>query len=136
MLTNVHPEMNTDFLSVDTTVNNFEIFQRPWGFYKTTILNDMFQSKIISVRANASLSLQLHKQREEHWVIVDGVGQVRIGDSFKDVHGGSYIFIPKGTKHRIINTSSEKSLVLIEVQCGQYFGEDDIIRFEDEYGRA
>ncbi len=136
LLKDIYPDFTYDFLNVDGSLIDFEIFQRPWGFYKTTILNDLFQSKIISVKPGAALSLQLHHKREEHWVIVNGIGEVRIGDSIIDVKGGSYLFIPKGCKHRLTNKSEEDTLVLIEVQCGQYFGEDDIVRFEDDYGRA
>ncbi|MGI6736345.1 MAG: cupin domain-containing protein [Anaerovoracaceae bacterium] len=136
MLKNIHPALDMDFINVDESVIDFEIFQRPWGFYKTTVLNDLYQSKVISVRPGASLSLQLHRRREEHWIIVSGTGLVRIGDSETEVTGGRYIFIPRGTKHRIRNTSQSETLVLIEVQRGQYFGEEDIVRLEDEYGRA
>ena len=73
--------------------------------------------------------------REEHWVIVHGNGEVRMEDSVLSVKGGSYLFIPKGCKHRIANTSLDSTLILMEVQCGEYFGEDDIYRYEDVYGR-
>ena len=136
LLKNVYPDLSYDFLNVDGSIINHEIFGRPWGFYKTTILNDMFQSKIISVKPNASLSLQMHHKREEHWVIVHGKGKVILDDSELDVKDGSYIYIPKGCKHRISNESSDDTLIFIEVQCGQYFGEDDIVRFEDQYGRV
>lgn len=106
------------------------------GFFKTTVLNDYFQSKIIHVKPQAALSLQMHNHREEHWIVVHGAGKVQIGESFIQVQGGSSLFIPKGCKHRLINTSKTESLVLTEVQIGDYFGEDDIIRFEDNYGRV
>lgn len=136
LLQDIHPDMSYDFLNVDGTIMNYEIYRRPWGFYKTTILNDRFQSKVISVKPGASLSLQEHKKREEHWVVVKGSGEVRIGDSTVDVHSGSVLFIPKGCKHRIRNTDEKETLIFIEVQLGLYFGEDDIIRFEDRYGRV
>ena len=136
LLQDIHPDLSYDFINVDDSIVDHEIFQRPWGFYKTTILNDTFQSKIISVKPLSSLSLQEHKKREEYWVVVKGNGQVRIGDSIKDVTSGSTIFIPKGCKHRMKNIDEKENLIFIEIQLGNYFGEDDIIRFEDEYGRV
>lgn len=135
LLQDIHPNMDYDFLSVDVKISDHAIQKRPWGFYKTTILNDRFQSKIISINTKSALSFQKHKMREEHWVIVHGNGEVRIEDSVLEVKAGSYLFIPKGCKHRIINTSADSTLILMEVQCGEYFGEDDIYRYEDVYGR-
>lgn len=135
LLQDIHPKLDYEFLKVDAKITDHAIQKRPWGFYKTTILNDRFQSKIISINPLAALSFQKHKMREEHWVIVHGTGEVRIEDSVLSVKGGSYLFIPKGCKHRIINTSNESTLIMMEVQCGEYFGEDDIYRYEDVYGR-
>jgi mannose-1-phosphate guanylyltransferase/mannose-6-phosphate isomerase len=115
---------------------DYEIFERPWGFYKTTILNDFYQSKVLEIHPKCSISLQEHRQREEHWIVVNGEGNVQIGESILPVHGGSSLFIPKGCRHRMTNTSATENLIIIEVQRGQYFGEDDIIRFDDEYGRV
>ena len=136
LLQDIQPDMSYDFLNVDDSIINYEIYRRPWGFYKTTILNELFQSKVISVKPGASLSLQEHKQREEHWIIVKGCGEVRLGDSVVNVYPGSVLFIPKGCKHRIRNIEDRETLIFIEVQLGRYFGEDDIIRFDDRYGRA
>ncbi len=136
LLKDLHVTLNFDFIKLDETIVDYEIFQRPWGFYKTTVLNDYFQSKIIHVKPGAALSLQMHNHREEHWIIVHGNGKVQIGESFIQVQGGSSLFIPKGCKHRLMNTSETESLILTEVQIGDYFGEDDIIRFEDIYGRV
>ena len=135
LLRDHHPDIHYDFLSVEDNLE-YEIYRRPWGFYKTTILNEMFQSKLISVRPGQALSLQMHRKREEHWIIVHGSGIVQLDESEKPVEDGNYIYIPKGCRHRMTNTSQEESLLYIEVQCGQYFGEDDIVRFEDNYGRA
>lgn len=135
LLQDIWPDMEYDFLNVDSTVLDHEIYERPWGFYKTTVLNDEMRSKVISVKPDSQLSLQMHKKREEHWIIVKGSGQARIGDSIIEVQPGTYLFIPKGTKHRLTNTSKDEALILTEVQMGTYFGEDDIIRFEDDYGR-
>ena len=136
LLRDMHPTLTYNYLDVDGSLIDYEIFQRPWGFYKTTILNDLFQSKIISVLPNGSLSLQLHHRREEHWIIVSGNAEVQVGESTMEVQGGTHIFIPKGCKHRLTNLSNTDSLILIEVQCGDYFGEDDIERFDDIYGRV
>ena len=135
LLQDMRPGFSYPYLDVDSSIIEHEIFNRPWGFYKTTILNDQFQSKIISVDPGGTLSLQLHKRREEHWIIVHGTGTATIGSSVIPVHDGTYLFIPKECKHRLTNTSPDENLILIEVQCGDYFGEDDIIRFEDKYGR-
>ena len=135
LLKGVRPDVSYDFMNADEDSFEYDIFERPWGFYRTILINNMLQSKVISVKPASALSLQEHKKREEHWVIVQGEGEVRIGDSIVQVRDGDHLFIPKGCKHRLTNTSESETLVLIEVQLGQYFGEDDIIRFEDDYGR-
>ncbi|HHE05988.1 MAG TPA: cupin domain-containing protein, partial [Epsilonproteobacteria bacterium] len=76
-----------------------------------------------------------HKRREEHWVIIKGKGKVVLGESLLDVYPGKYIYIPKGCKHQIIN-DGEENIIFSEVQLGEYFGEDDIIRYSDKYGRV
>lgn len=115
---------------------DYEIFQRPWGFYKTTVLNDYFQSKVISVKPGQQLSLQSHNHREEHWIVAHGKGTVQIEQSEIRIESGSSLFIPKGTKHRLTNTDSSENLIITEVQIGDYLGEDDIVRYEDNYGRV
>ncbi|MBQ7815943.1 MAG: CBS domain-containing protein [Oscillospiraceae bacterium] len=125
-----------DFASLDDIVLEHEIFARPWGFYKTTVLNEMFQGKVIYVSPMQKLSLQSHKRREEYWMIVKGEGTIQLGDSVHPVHPGSTFFIPKGCRHRISNTSETETLIFTEVQLGDYFGEDDIERYEDIYHRA
>ena len=135
LLQDIWPDNEYDFLNVDSSVLDQEIYERPWGFYKTTVLNDRMRAKVISVKPDSRLSLQMHEKREEHWIIVKGSGEARIGDSLIDVRPGTYLFIPKGTKHRLTNRSKDETLIISEVQMGTYFGEDDIIRFEDDYGR-
>ena len=125
-----------DFSSLDDIILEHEIFARPWGFYKTTVLNEMFQGKVIYVSPNQKLSLQSHKRREEYWMIVKGEGLIQLGDSVHPVHPGSTFFIPKGCRHRISNTSNTETLIFTEVQLGDYFGEDDIERYEDIYNRV
>jgi len=115
---------------------DFEVYPRPWGFYKSTLLADHVQSKIITVFPNGELSLQKHKRREEHWIIIKGEGKIILEDSIVNVEQGRYIYIPKGCKHKVINSSESENLIFAEVQLGDYFGEDDIIRFNDKYGRV
>ena len=136
LLQDIHAELDYDFLSLDEGIVDYEIFQRPWGFYKTTVMNDYFQSKVISVNPKSQLSLQSHNHREEHWIVAHGVGTVQLDQSVLQVKCGSSIFIPKGCKHRLTNTDDKESLIITEVQIGDYFGEDDIIRYEDIYGRV
>ncbi|MBS1970411.1 MAG: mannose-1-phosphate guanylyltransferase/mannose-6-phosphate isomerase [Bdellovibrionales bacterium] len=113
--------------------HNFEI--RPWGQYR--ILNDTeyYKSKVITVDPKAQLSYQSHNNRSEHWVVVKGRGEVVLNDEVIPVSYGKHVFIPVGAKHRIRNTS-ETPLEFIEVQSGSYFGEDDIVRYQDDYART
>ena len=136
MLQDIRADLKYSFEQIDENLVDYEIYLRPWGFYKTTVLNEYFQAKIISVEPNKKLSLQSHNCREEYWIVVHGYGQVQIGDSIKNVECGSSLFIPKGCKHRLINLSKSESLIISEIQIGSYLGEDDIIRYEDEYGRV
>ena len=135
LLQDIHTDLRYDFLSLDEGIVDYEIFHRPWGFYKTTVMNDYFQSKVISVNPKSQLSLQSHNHREEHWIVAHGFGTVQLDQSVIEVKCGSSIFIPKGCKHRLTNTGDKESLIITEVQIGDYFGEDDIIRYEDIYGR-
>ncbi|HEY7787481.1 MAG TPA: mannose-1-phosphate guanylyltransferase/mannose-6-phosphate isomerase [Casimicrobiaceae bacterium] len=108
---------------------------RPWGAY--TLLEEApgFKIKRIEVRPGAALSLQMHHRRSEHWVVVRGVARVTNGEREFDVHPDESTFIPIETRHRLENRGVDP-LVIIEVQCGDYLGEDDIVRFEDRYGRT
>lgn len=136
LLQDIQADLTYDFSSLDTSVVDHEIFQRPWGYYKTTVLNDYFQAKIISVKPGGQLSLQSHDHREEHWIVVHGNGVVQLDASKLPVSCGSTVFIPLGCKHRLTNTDKNESLIITEVQIGDYFGEDDISRYEDVYGRV
>lgn len=124
-----------NFTNLKEALLEQEIYNRPWGYYKTVFLNDFARAKIILVNPKGKLSLQEHKLREEHWVIIKGLGEVTIGDSIKHIKSGNYIFIPKSCKHTIENISENEPLIISEVQLGTYFGEDDIIRYSDIYGR-
>lgn len=129
-------DLSYDFLSIDDNLLDHEIYNKPWGFYKTTFLNPYSQAKIIKINPKGELSLQEHKKREEHWIVICGKGILTLCDSIKKVKPGEYIYIPKGCRHRIINLSDKNSLMIAEIQLGSYFGEDDIIRYEDIYGRV
>ncbi|MBU6485864.1 MAG: mannose-1-phosphate guanylyltransferase/mannose-6-phosphate isomerase [Betaproteobacteria bacterium] len=108
---------------------------RPWGTYTTLEEAPGFKIKRIEVRPGAALSLQLHHRRSEHWVVVRGVARVTNGEQEFDVHPNESTYIPVETRHRLENRGSEP-LAIIEVQCGDYLGEDDIVRFDDRYGRT
>lgn len=107
---------------------------RPWGYFENLALGDYFQVKRICVKPGAALSLQSHKHRSEHWIVVDGTAQVIVDDENKIVRAGQSVYIPLGAKHRLKNPGKSPT-VLIEVQIGSYLGEDDIIRYEDLYAR-
>lgn len=107
---------------------------RPWGVYAVLEEGPSFKIKRIEVKPGGRLSLQLHRQRSEHWVVVSGRARVTRGDACFDIGPNESTYIPAGERHRLENPGSE-ALVLIEVQCGAYLGEDDIVRFDDVYGR-
>ncbi len=107
---------------------------RPWGTYECIDCEDRFQAKRIMVKPGARLSLQLHHHRAEHWIIVQGTAKVTCGDKEFIMSENESTYIPLGEKHRLENTG-KIPLELIEVQTGSYLGEDDIVRFDDVYGR-
>lgn len=108
---------------------------RPWGTYTVLEEGERFKMKRIVVKPGASLSLQLHHHRSEHWIVVSGCAQIVNGEKVVLLQPNESTYIPAGHKHRLSNPGVV-NLVLIEVQCGEYLGEDDIVRFEDVYGRA
>ena len=110
-------------------------FHRPWGWYETLCLGDRFQVKRIMVKPGGILSLQSHRHRSEHWTVVAGTAEVTIGDEIKLVTENQSVYIPLGEKHRMANPGKVE-MYLIEVQTGAYLGEDDIVRYEDVYGRG
>jgi mannose-1-phosphate guanylyltransferase/mannose-6-phosphate isomerase len=110
-----------------------EVF-RPWGSYDSLENAEGFQVKRLTVLPGAILSLQLHHRRAEHWVVVAGVARITLDDDVFDLQVNEHTFIPVGARHRIENPGQEL-LHIIEVQVGDYLGEDDIVRFEDMYGR-
>ena len=107
---------------------------KPWGYYQVLEIGDKFQVKKIYVKSGGKLSLQSHKQRSEHWIVVAGCANVTIDGNKYKIGLNETIYIPLGSKHRLEN-NTEKDLTVIETQVGDYLGEDDIIRYEDIYDR-
>jgi mannose-1-phosphate guanylyltransferase/mannose-6-phosphate isomerase len=108
---------------------------RPWGTYTVLQEGPRFKIKRIEVKPGHTLSLQMHHHRSEHWIVVSGTARVTCDDRTYLVAGNQSTYIPIGARHRLENPGI-LDLVMIEVQCGDYLGEDDIVRFEDKYGRA
>ena len=108
---------------------------RPWGWYDSLALGDRFQVKRIVVHPGASLSLQSHHHRAEHWIVVAGTARVTIAETVHLVSENESVYVPLGARHRLENPG-KMPMVLIEVQTGGYLGEDDIIRYEDAYARS
>jgi mannose-1-phosphate guanylyltransferase / mannose-6-phosphate isomerase len=111
------------------------VVHRPWGTYETTDSGERFQTKRIIVKPGEKLSLQMHYHRSEHWIIVSGTALVTIDDQEQIVGENQSVYIAAGSTHRLENPG-KVPLHLIEVQCGTYLGEDDIVRFEDKYARV
>ena len=116
------------------TQNHCEVY-RPWGSYDSVDMGGRFQVKHISVKPGACLSLQMHHHRAEHWIVVSGSARVTCDDKVFILGENQSTYIPLGSKHRLENPG-KMPLELIEVQSGSYLGEDDIVRFEDVYGRG
>ena len=108
---------------------------RPWGYYEGIDAGERFQAKRLMVEPGKKLSLQMHKHRAEHWVVVSGTANVTRGDDTFQLSENESTFIPLGVRHRLENPGTSP-LYLIEVQSGDYLGEDDIVRFEDDYKRT
>jgi mannose-1-phosphate guanylyltransferase/mannose-6-phosphate isomerase len=108
---------------------------RPWGWYDSMDEGERFKVKRIQVKPGASLSLQMHRHRAEHWIVVKGVAEITNGDQVIRLTENQSTYIPQGQIHRLANPGSTP-LEIIEVQSGNYLGEDDIVRFEDTYGRS
>ena len=107
---------------------------RPWGWYDSVDEGERFKVKRIQVKPGASLSLQMHHHRAEHWIVVKGTAEITNGDQVITLTENQSTYIPQGQTHRLANPG-ETPLEIIEVQSGSYLGEDDIVRFEDTYGR-
>jgi mannose-1-phosphate guanylyltransferase/mannose-6-phosphate isomerase len=107
---------------------------RPWGWYDSVDNGERFQVKRIVVKPGAALSLQMHHHRAEHWIVVSGTAKVTKGEETFLLSENESTYIPLGTTHRLENPGRVE-LEMVEVQSGSYLGEDDIVRFEDVYGR-
>tara|TARA_B100000900_G_scaffold411575_1_gene431547 strand:- start:1032 stop:1376 length:345 start_codon:yes stop_codon:yes gene_type:complete len=107
---------------------------RPWGKYEILLSSDFCKVKKITVNPGGRLSYQYHYKRSEVWTVTSGVATITLDDEVQDYKYGETVLIPQGTKHRVENRGDE-NLEFIEVQHGSYFGEDDIVRIEDDYNR-
>lgn len=108
---------------------------RPWGCFYVLEENEHSKVKRLVVSPGHRLSLQSHKHRDEHWVVVRGVARVTLDDETRDVHYGQYVFVKRGVKHRITNAGVDP-VEIIEIQTGEAFPEEDIVRYADDYDRA
>ena len=107
---------------------------RPWGYYQSVDQGERFQVKRLMIKPKCRTSVQMHQHRSEHWIVVRGTARVLKGETLVDIHENESIYLPQGILHRVENPG-EIELHIIEVQSGSYLGEDDIVRFEDDYGR-
>ncbi len=114
--------------------DNFSKQHRPWGWYETLTNGPQFQVKRICVLVGAKLSLQSHKHRSEHWVVVEGTAKVTVNNKTNELKAGESTYVPLGFKHRLEN-EGKIPLLIIEIQIGSYLGEDDITRYDDIYSR-
>ena len=141
LITNKNNSQNVKDLVTSLKKENFkegiehQKTHRPWGNFTTLAKGDNWKLKKIFVSPKESLSLQMHYKRTEHWVIIEGRAKVIIDDKIYLINKNESIYIPKGSKHRLIN-EEESALIVIEIQSGTYLEEDDIVRFEDNYGRT
>ena len=108
---------------------------RPWGHYLSVVEADRWQVKLIMVKPGAKLSLQMHHHRSEHWVVVSGTAKVEVDNKVEVLSENQSVYIPLGVKHRLSNPG-KIPLKIIEVQCGSYLEENDIERFDDDFGRV
>ena len=115
-------------------VNAMTVYERPWGYYEILATDNMVQIKKIVVHDQQQLSLQTHEHRDEYWFISSGNAFITVDDYQESFTAGMTLQILRGEKHRI--KSLQGDLVMYEVQVGSYLGEDDIVRYEDNYGRA
>ena len=110
------------------------IVNKPWGSYQTIYGDKNTQVKVIKITPNENPSYQYHFKRTETWVVVSGKGLLTQDGTEKEISAGMVVFVPKQSKHKVKNIGKEE-LVFVEVQLGEYFGEDDIVRIDDKYGR-
>ena len=138
-----HKDLAQDVKVVVSTLNakgvaqaeTFPVDHRPWGWFERLVVGGRFQVKRIHVLAGAALSLQSHRHRSEHWIVVEGTAKITVDEDVTLLTEGQSVYIPLGAVHRMENPG-KVPMVLIEVQTGVYLGEDDIIRYEDIYARS
>ncbi|MAC61470.1 MAG: mannose-6-phosphate isomerase [SAR116 cluster bacterium] len=118
---------------MDKLDKNFDT--RPWGSFEVIDIGPNYQVKRITVLPGKRLSLQSHKHRKEHWIVANGDAEVEIDGEIKNLKISQSIDIPLGSIHRLSNNTNSE-LIIIEIQFGEYLGEDDIIRYEDDYSRV
>lgn len=109
---------------------------RPWGSFEILTSGPGFQTKRLTVKTESRLSLQWHRHRDETWVVARGTAKVTVGEEEHTLGRGQSMFVARNVHHRIENISSVEPLEIIEIQTGDYLGEDDIVRVEDDYGRV
>ena len=114
-------------------MNNFEV--RPWGEFRVLFENKKCKVKVLEINPGCSISLQSHRSRNEFWYVVQGHPLIMIKDKVYYSNPKDTYEVEKTSKHRIINSSEFEKCIIIEIQTGSYFGEDDIVRYEDQYGR-
>ncbi|MDZ7820357.1 MAG: phosphomannose isomerase type II C-terminal cupin domain [Candidatus Marinimicrobia bacterium] len=107
---------------------------RPWGTFEVLLDAPNFKVKKITVNPACRLSLQSHRKRNEHWIVTEGKMRITVGEHTGNYQPDAHVYIPKGSRHRMENHGKGPASV-IEIQTGTYFGEDDIIRYEDDYDR-
>jgi mannose-6-phosphate isomerase len=118
-----------------STINEIgKVYERPWGTYQTIAQENNYQAKMIMVHPAGRLSLQKHFKRAEHWVVVEGIATVTVDESVKEYNVNEHIYIPTESVHRLENFT-DSPVKIIEVQIGNYLGEDDIVRLDDIYKR-
>ena len=122
-------------IEINISKNSDKKVKRPWGTYEIITKGNGFQVKRIIINPDSRLSLQWHRHRDETWVIVRGVAEIEIDKNKKNLGRGENIFVARTITHRIKNITVVEPLEIIEVQTGDYLGEDDIERLEDDYGR-
>ena len=122
-------------IEINISKNSDKKVERPWGTYEIITKGNGFQVKRLIIKPDSRLSLQWHRHRDETWVIVRGVAEIEVNKNKKNLGRGENIFVARTISHRIKNISVVEPLEIIEVQTGDYLGEDDIERVEDDYGR-
>ena len=122
-------------MTTTTRTETIERTERPWGWYETVSEVPGNKVKRIRVHPGQQLSLQRHRQRAEHWVVVLGTARITVGERVVDMAAGQHVDIAVGEVHRLANLTGEP-VEIVEVQFGAYLGEDDIVRLQDDYGRV